>query len=181
VDLLPGEAEVRGLLALVLAQHARRAARVVGGELVTLEEQDRSRWDRAAIAEAEALAPPPRGPYAVQAHLALVHDRTERAEDTDWRRIVALYDRLPPTPVVALNRAVAVGMAEGPDAGLRAVAAVAAEPVLRDSHLLPAVRADLLQRAGRTDEARTELARAAALAPTEAERHQLSGRGARLA
>ncbi|QIG42933.1 RNA polymerase subunit sigma-24 [Nocardioides anomalus] len=176
VDLLPDEEEARGLLALMLAQHARRHARVVDGELVTLEDQDRSRWDLSAIGEAEALAPPPRGPYAVQAHLALVHDRAARAADTDWSRAVALYDLLPPTPVVTLNRAVAVGMALGPEAGLSALEAVADEPALRESHLLPAVRADLLQRLGRVAEARDELERAAALAPTAAERRQLLAR-----
>ena len=120
VELMPDADEPRGLLALMLLQHARRDARLVDGELVTLEHQDRSRWDPAMIAEALALTGPDgeRGPYRVQADLAAVHARAPRAEDTDWPAVVELYDELldlHPSPVVALNRAVAVGMAHGPE------------------------------------------------------------------
>ena len=121
---MPDEDEVRALLALMLAQHARRDARLVDGELVTLEHQDRSRWDREAVAEALSLTMPHGrvpGPYRLQAELALTHLRAEHADDTDWRRIVRLYERLldlHPSPVISLNRAIAVGMAESPAAGL---------------------------------------------------------------
>jgi RNA polymerase sigma-70 factor (ECF subfamily) len=181
-DLMPGEDEARALLALMLAQHARRDARLVDGELVTLELQDRTRWQRAEVEVALSLATPPEGlpgdpgPYRLQAELALTHLRAATAEDTDWRRIVQLYDRLlalHPSPVVALNRAVAVGMAEGPAAGLVLLDRLAEDPSLADLHLLPAARADLLARAGRTDDARAEADRAEALAPTAQERRQL--------
>ena len=186
-ELLPDEDEARGLLALMLAQHARRAARLVDGELVTLEHQDRSRWDRTAVAEALSLAMSPGvepGGYRLQAELALTHLRAAGAEDTDWPRIVGLYERLldlHPSPVVALNHAVAVGMAEGPAAGLVVLDRLAAEPALAGLHLLPAARADLLARAGRDAEAVTELDRAIALAPTEQERRQLAARRTDLA
>jgi RNA polymerase sigma-70 factor, ECF subfamily len=182
VDLMPDEDEARGLLALMLAQHARRAARRVDGELVTLEHQDRSRWDRAAVDEALSLTMPPGrvpGGYRLQAELALTHLRAAAAEDTDWRRIVRLYERLlelHPSAVVALNHAVAVGMAEGPAAGLLLLDELADHPVLQELHLLPAARADLLLRAGMDAEAVAELDRAIALAPTEPERRQLTQR-----
>jgi len=185
-DLIPDEDEVTALLALMLAQHARRDARLVDGELVTLEHQDRSRWDRTAVDEAVALTMPPGrvpGPYRLQAELALTHLRAADAADTDWRRIVRLYERLldlQPSPVVALNRAVAVGMAEGPAAGLLLLDDLAAHPALQGLHLLPAARADLLARAGRNDEAVAELHRAMALAPTDEERRQLAKRGTEL-
>ena len=185
-DLMPDEDEVTALLALMLAQHARRHARLVDGELVTLEHQDRSRWDRAAVAEAVALTMPHGrvpGPYRLQAELALTHLHAQDAADTDWRRIVRLYERLldlQPSPVVALNRAVAVGMAEGPAAGLLLLDDLAAHPALQGLHLLPAARADLLARAGRNDEAVAELDRAIALAPTGEERRQLARRGTEL-
>ena len=156
---MPDSDETRALLALMLLQHARRDARTVDGELVTLEEQDRSRWDAAMIDEALALAgrgPDGRGPYRLQAELAAVHATAPDAADTDWPRIVRLYDellRLTPSPVVALNRAIAVGMADGPLAGLRALAELEGDPKLAGYHLLPAARADLLARAGRTAEA----------------------------
>ncbi len=186
VELLPGVDEPRGLLALMLLQHARRDARLLDGELVTLEHQDRSRWDSAMIAEALALTGPDgeRGPYRVQADLAAVHARAPRAEDTDWPAVVELYDELldmHPSPVVALNRAVAVGMAHGPDAGLLALDALADERSLRGFHLVPAARGDLLARAGRTTEARAALEQAAALAPTDQEKRQLRRRSAGLA
>ncbi len=185
VALMPDEDEVIGLLALMLAQHARRGARLVDGELVTLEHQDRSRWDREAVAEAMGLVPHGQGagPYRLQAELALTHLRAERAEDTDWRRIVELYGRLldlHPSPVVSLNRAIAVGMAEGPAAGLLLLDDLADHPVLEGLHLLPAARADLLARAGRTEEAVAEVDRALGLAPTDQERRQLERRRAEL-
>ena len=163
----------------MLAQHARRDARLVDGELVTLEHQDRSRWDRGAVAEALSLTMPHGrvpGPYRLQAELALTHLRAEHADDTDWRRIVRLYERLldlHPSPVISLNRAIAVGMAESPAAGLLLLEDLAEHPALQGLHLLPAARADLLARAGRTEEAVAEAERAIALAPTEQERRQL--------
>jgi RNA polymerase sigma-70 factor (ECF subfamily) len=179
VDLMPDEDEVRALLALMLAQHARRDARLVDGELVTLEHQDRSRWDRDAADEALGLTMPHGrvpGPYRLQAELALTHLRADQAGDTDWRRIVRLYQRLldlDPSPVVSLNRAIAVGMAESPAAGLLLLDDLADHPALQGLHLLPAARADLLARAGRTEEAVAELDRALALAPTDQERTQI--------
>ncbi len=178
-ELMPDEDEVRALLALMLAQHARRDARLVDGALVTLEHQDRSRWDHEAVAEALSLTIPPGrvpGPYRLQAELALTHLRAEHADDTDWRRIVRLYERLlelHPSPVISLNLAIAVGMAESPAAGLLLLDDLADHPALRGLHLLPAARADLLARAGRTEEAWAEAERAIALAPTEQERRQL--------
>jgi RNA polymerase sigma-70 factor, ECF subfamily len=184
VELMPDSDEVRGLLALMLIQHARRGARLVGDELVTLEDQDRSRWDTDAISEALSLSHPPdseRGPYRIQADLAAVHAVSLDAASTDWLRIVAFYDELMavhPSPVVALNRAVAVGMSDGPLAGLDALERVA--PELPDFHLVAAARADLLARAGRTAEARVEFDRAIDLAPSEPERRQLTRRRAQL-
>jgi RNA polymerase sigma-70 factor (ECF subfamily) len=180
VELLPDADEARGLLALMLLQHARRAARVVDGELVTLEDQDRSRWDTDAIGEALDLVAGPapgRGAYRIQADLAAVHATALDAGSTDWLRIVALYDELlavHPSPVVALNRAVAVGMSDGPHAGLATLDAIGDD--LPDVHLVPAVRGELLARAGRVAEAQAELTRAIALAPSEAERSQLARR-----
>jgi RNA polymerase sigma-70 factor (ECF subfamily) len=180
VELMPDSDEARGLLALMLLQHARRAARVVDGELVTLEDQDRSRWDVDAITEAlslDARTGTERGPYRIQADLAAVHATALDAASTDWLRIVALYDELMaihPSPVVALNRAVAVGISDGPLAGLRALDATA--PQLPDFHLVPAARGELLARAGRPAEARHEFDRAIELAPTEQERRQLTRR-----
>jgi RNA polymerase sigma-70 factor (ECF subfamily) len=181
-DLMPDEDEVTALLALMLAQHARRDARLVDGQLVTLEHQDRSRWDRAAVDEALSLTMPHGrlpGPYRLQAELALTHLRAEHADDTDWGRIVRLYGwllDLNPSPVISLNRAIAVGMADSPAAGLTLLDDLADHPALQGLHLLPAARADLLARAGRTDEAVAELDQALALAPTEQERTQLTKR-----
>ena len=176
--LLPGEPEPAGLLALMLLHHARSAARAgAEGELVLLADQDRARWDRQAIASALPLvdraltARHPPGPYALQAAIAAVHAQAARPEDTDWRQIAALYGELAraqPTPVVELNRAVAVAMAEGPDAGLALIDGVAG--ALEGYHLLHAARADLLRRGGRADEAARAYRRALALAANGAER-----------
>jgi RNA polymerase sigma-70 factor, ECF subfamily len=182
VELLPDADEPRGLLALMLLQHSRRDARLVDGELVTLEHQDRSRWDRRAIEEALALTtlpPAGRGPYRLQAELAAVHATAPDAAGTDWRAVVGLYDELlalHPSPVVELNRAIAVGMADGPDAGLAVLDSLAGNGSLRGFHLLHAARGDLLARAGRVAEAGAELEDAARLAPTEQERRQLRRR-----
>ena len=182
VRLLPYSDESRALLALMLLQHARRDARTVHGELVTLEEQDRSRWDRAMIDEALALlawSAGNRGPYRVQAELAAVHATAQDAAATDWTRIVRLYEELlelVPSPVVALNRAIAVGMADGPLTGLAALDELGDEPRLAGYHLLPAARADLLARAGQQPDAIRVLEQAIALAPTEPERRQLTRR-----
>lgn len=179
VGLLP-EPEARGLLALMLLQHARSAARVdAAGDLVPLEEQDRSRWDAGEIAEGLGLLAAPvsaRGPYRVQAEIQAVHARAASPAETDWRRILARYDELPPTPFVALNRAIALGMAEGPQAGLDALAHLAASGTLVGYHLLPASRADLSRRAGRTPDALAFYTEALALAPTGAERRYLERR-----
>ncbi len=185
VELMPREPEVLGLLSLMLLHDARRPARVDrAGELVTLEDQDRSRWDAVAIAEGRALLEAALrldhpGPYQVQAAIAACHAAAPTAAATDWPRIAALYGRLAemvPTPVVLLNRAVAVGMADDPAAGLRLVEALEADAQLRDYHLLPATRADLLRRLGRLDEAAAAYREALRLAPTDAERRFLTRR-----
>ena len=187
VELMPDSDESRGLLALMLLHNARRDARTVGGKLVTLEQQDRSRWDTSAIAEALALAQPPgtlRGSYRIQADLATLHATARNAANTDWPAMVSLYDELlelVPSPVVALNQAIAVGMSDGPLAGVAALDDLAAEPRLRNSHLLPAARADLLARAGLTAEAVRALDQAVPLARTDQERRQLLRRRAELA
>lgn len=184
---LPEEAEVHGLLALMEIQASRLPARVdASGQPILLMEQDRGRWDRllirrglAALEHAEAL-PGPLGAYTLQAAIAACHARAAVA-DTDWARIAALYDALAqvvPSPVVALNRAVAVGMAFGPAAGLELVEALAAEPALKTYHLLPAVRGDLLAKLDRIEEARAEFARAAELAQNARERALLLARAA---
>ncbi|WP_327188732.1 RNA polymerase sigma factor [Streptomyces xinghaiensis] len=183
-NLMPGEPEVHGLLALLEFQASRIAARTgPGGEPVLLADQDRSRWNRMLILRgAEALLRAGRGPYSVQAAIAACHARAVRYEDTDWAAIAALYGRLlelAPSPVVELNRAVAVSMAEGPEAGLRLVDALVAEPVLRGYHLLPSVRGDLLARLGRDEEARAEFGRAASLTRNARERELLLARAAR--
>jgi len=184
VGLLPDEPEPRGLLALMLLHEARRATRLRDGVLVPLEDQDRSRWDGALIAEGvatldEAIATGRAGAYQVQAAIAACHATAPDAASTDWRQIAALYDRLArlaPSPVVDLNRAVAVAMTDGLDAGLTLVDALAASGRLAGYHLLPATRADLLRRAGRTAEARVAYEQALGLAPTDAERRFLAGR-----
>ena len=184
VGLMPGEPEPRGLLALMLLHEARRATRTRDGVLVTLEHQDRSRWDRALIDEGvatlDAALPLARtGPYQVQAAIAACHAGAPDAASTDWPQIAALYARLAqlaPSPVVDLNRAVAVAMADGIPAGLRMVDEVAASGLLDGYHLLPATRADLLRRAGSVVEAKDAYEQALELAPTEAERRYLAGR-----
>jgi RNA polymerase sigma-70 factor, ECF subfamily len=180
--LLPDEPEAAGLLALMLLHDARRDTRVdAGGELVTLERQDRSRWHAGQIAEGVAvldagLRSGVAGPYLVQAAIAACHATARRPEDTDWHRIAALYGelvRLMPWPVIELNRAVAVGMAEGPAAGLALVDALTG---LDGYYLLPATRADLLRRLGRTGEAASAYRAALDLATTEPERRYLARR-----
>jgi RNA polymerase sigma-70 factor (ECF subfamily) len=190
VDRLPDQAEVRGLVALMLLHDARRPARIdAAGDLVLLEDQDRARWNRAQIDKAlpmveRALGGRPVGPYAVQAAIAAVHARAGTAADTDWRQIAALYAVLisvAPSPVVALNRAVAVAMADGLAAGLALLDRLAAGGELARYHLLPAARADLLRRMGRPDEAATAYREAHALATNEAERRFLARRLSELA
>jgi RNA polymerase sigma-70 factor (ECF subfamily) len=182
--LIPDEPESRGLLALLLLQHARRAARTdAAGDLVTLEDQDRSRWDQELIDEGLAIvdAGPGDGPYRLQAAIAACHDRAPRPEDTDWPRIASLYDeleRVRPSPVVSLNRAVAVAMADGPDAGLRLLDPLADD--LDRYHHFHAARADLLRRAGRDPEAVAAYDRALALVANDTERRYLERRRAAL-
>jgi RNA polymerase sigma-70 factor, ECF subfamily len=185
VELMPVAAEARALLALMLLQDARREARVgPDGEVILLEEQDRSRWDRPAIREGLALvegtlrsAFP--GPYALQAAIAGVHAQSARAEATDWTQIAALYtllDELYPSPVVALNKAVAIAMVAGPAEGLRRIEALAAGGALADYHLLPAARADLLRRLGRLSEAAAAYRQALALVGNQSDRRFLQRR-----
>jgi predicted RNA polymerase sigma factor len=187
-QLVPGEAEVHGLVALMELHASRLHARVgPSGEPILLLDQDRARWDQlllhrglAALVRAEALKQP-LGPYALQAAIAGCHARARTARETDWTGIVALYDALAQitqSPVVELNRAVAVSMAFGPAAGLELVDALVNEPALASYHLLPSVRADFLVKLGRLDEARKELQRAAALAQNTRERELLLARAA---
>ncbi|MCT7659041.1 RNA polymerase sigma factor [Mycobacterium deserti] len=184
VRLMPQEPEPGGLLALMLLHEARRATRTHDGVLVTLEHQDRSRWDQSLIREGvqtleQALAVSRAGPYQLQAAIAACHATAPDVASTDWPQIAALYRelaRLAPSPVVDLNRAVAVAMAEGIPAGLAHVDEIAASGRLDGYHLLPATRADLLRRAGRTAEAKAAYEEARRLAPTDAERRYLSGR-----
>ena len=183
--LLPDRAEPPALLALLLLHDSRRAARTTpDGDLVLLEDQDRTRWDHAQIAEGlslveRALRRSPPGPYALQAAIAAVHARAPRAADTDWRQITALYALLLqrfPSPVVALNHAVAVAMSEGPAAGLRLLDSLAARGELSSYHLLPAARADLLRRLGRDEEAAAAYREAIKLTTNAAERRFLERR-----
>jgi RNA polymerase sigma-70 factor (ECF subfamily) len=177
--LMPNEPEVAGLLALMLLHDSRRAARVgAGGELIVLEEQDRSKWDRAEIDEGlarldAALRLNRAGAYQVQAAISALHAQADRSEATDWRQIARLYRRLldlNPSPVVELNRAVAVAMVEGPEAGLRLLDRLEAIGALPGYHYLPASRADLLRRAGRLEEARSAYEQALRLTENAAER-----------
>ncbi len=186
--LAPKEPEVHGLVALMEIQASRSRARVgPGGEPVLLLDQDRGRWDQllirrglAALERAEELGGA-EGPYALQAAIAACHARARTPEATDWVRIAALYERLAaitPSPVVELNRAVAVAVAFGPAAGLEIVEALTAEPALENYYLLPSVRGDLLAQLGRSAEARTEFERAAGLTRNGRERTLLLGRAA---
>jgi RNA polymerase sigma factor (sigma-70 family) len=190
--LAPQESEVWGLAALMELHASRAAARIdAQGRPVLLTDQDRSRWDRllirrglTALERAEGLAVQanhPLGPYALQAGIAACHARAPEATATDWNRIVALYDalaQLSPSPVVQLNRAVAVSMAVGPGAALQIVDALRSDPALQNYQWLPSVRADLLAKLGRNDEARAEWMRAASLAQNERERALLLDRAA---
>jgi RNA polymerase sigma factor (sigma-70 family) len=183
-ELMPEEPEVHGLAALLEFQASRIAARTgPEGEPVLLADQNRSKWNRMLIHRGiDALSRAGQGPYAVQAAIAAHHARASCYEDTDWASIAVLYGRLmtlTPSPVVELNRAVAVSMAQGPAAGLELVDALAAEPALKDYHLLPSVRGDLLERLGRREEARAEFAKAASLTRNEPERELLLERAAR--
>jgi predicted RNA polymerase sigma factor len=185
-ELAPGEPEVHGLVALMEIQASRAAARTrPTGEPILLLDQDRSRWDQllirrglAALQRAERLGAA-RGPYVLQASIAACHARARVAAETDWAAIVTLYGelaRLTPSPVVELNRAVAVSMASGPAAALPLVEAIASEPALKNYHLLPSVRGDLLVKLGRFGEARPEFERAASLTRNARERDLLLGR-----
>jgi RNA polymerase sigma factor (sigma-70 family) len=186
--LAPGEPEAHGLIALLEIQASRLGARLgPDGEPILLLDQDRSRWDPllivrgvAALKRAEEL-PDPLGPYGLQAAIAACHGRALEAEETDWVRIAALYEALAaiaPSPVVELNRSVAVGMAFGPEVGLAHLERIATDPALRDYHLLPSVRGDLLARLGRDEEAAAEFRRAAGLTENEPERALLLRRAA---
>jgi RNA polymerase sigma factor (sigma-70 family) len=187
-ELDPEDAEVHGLVALMEIQASRLRARTgPSGEAVRLADQNRALWDRlliqrglAAIARA-ARIPGGRGSYLLQAEIAACHARAGSVDETDWERIASLYEELArasPSPVVELNRAVAVGMAFGPAAGLEVLEPLSAEPALADYHLLPAVRGDLLAKLGRRDEARAEFERAAALTKNARERNLLLERAA---
>ncbi|MFG2475326.1 RNA polymerase sigma factor [Streptomyces fagopyri] len=186
-ELMPKEPEVHGLVALLELQESRAAARTgPSGAPVLLRDQNRRRWNRllirrgfAALARANAVTTGAPGPYALQAAIAASHAQAYTYEDTDWRQIATLYGLLAarsPSPVVELNRAVAVSMTEGPGPALAIVDTLAAEPALRGYHLLPSVRGDLLARLGRTREARAEFERAAGLARNERERELLEAR-----
>jgi RNA polymerase sigma-70 factor, ECF subfamily len=181
--LVPEEAEAHGLVALMEIQASRAKARVnAEGEPILLLDQDRARWDQllihrglAALDRAERLDGP-RGSYAIQAAIAACHARARVSEDTDWGRIAALYGELAevaPSPIVELNRAVAVGMARGPAAGLEIVDPLVRDPALENYHLLPSVRGDLLRKLGRMDEARAEFERAASITRNARERNLL--------
>jgi RNA polymerase sigma-70 factor (ECF subfamily) len=185
-ERVPDNAEVHGLVALMELHSSRARARIgPSGEPILLLDQDRSRWDQllvhrglAALVRAEALASP-LGPYALQAAIAACHAQARTADETDWKRIVALYDALVQTtqsPLVELNRAVAVSMAFGPAAALELIDALIDEPALRQYHLLPSVRGDLLSKLGRVDEAHKEFGRAAAMAQNVRERELLLAR-----
>ena len=181
--LVPGEAEVHGLVALMEIQASRAKARVnASGQPILLLDQDRGRWDRllinrglAALERAERLGGM-RGPYAIQAAIAACHARARSGEETDWERIAELYGELGevvPSPVVELNRAVAVGMARGPAAGLELVDPLVSDPALENYHLLPSVRGDLLKKLGRRAEARAEFERAASITRNVREKNLL--------
>jgi RNA polymerase sigma-70 factor (ECF subfamily) len=185
VELMPHETEANALLALLLLHDSRRDARIgVDGDLLLLDEQDRSRWDRASIDEGlarveRALRGGRAGPYALQAAIAAVHAEAATPAETDWRQIAALYEvllRVAPSPVVELNRAVAVAMAFGPERALPLLDGLAARGALKGYHLLPAARADLLRRLGRYPEAAAQYHAALALTTMEPERRFLERR-----
>ena len=187
-ELMPSEADVHGLVALMEIQASRIAARTLrDGTPVPLFEQNRARWDRmlierglVALKRGEALGRTS-GPYLLQAGIAACHARARTSEDTDWRQIVALYDQLAattPSPIIELNRAVAISFAHGPAAGLAIVDELVSLPALEGYHLVPAVRADFLSRLGRKDDARAELERAASLTRNDRERALLLARAA---
>ena len=187
VGLVPKESEVHGLVALMELQASRTAARTArDGTPILLLDQNRGRWDRIliqrgllALSLSEAIADGAYGPYSAQAAIAACHARAGAPEDTDWARIAALYEglaKLRPSPVIELNRGVAVGMAFGPAAGLEIVDAIAADPALKDYHLLPSVRGDLLEKLGRHEEARAEFERAAGMTENARERALLLDR-----
>ena len=189
-ELAPREPEVHGLVALMEIQASRLGARTApDGAPILLLDQNRARWDQllirrglAALTRAERLGEE-RGPYVLQAAIAACHARARAADQTDWSRIAALYGELAermPSPVIELNRAVAVSMAQGPQAGLALVDALTAEPTLKNYHLLPSVRGDFLKKLGRTAEARVEFERAAALTQNARERKLLLDRAAAL-
>jgi RNA polymerase sigma-70 factor (ECF subfamily) len=184
MELLP-EAEVIGLVALMLLQESRHAARTSpGGDIVLLEDQDRTRWNREQIAEGSALirralSSGQAGPYTLQAAIAAVHAEAPTAADTDWRQIAGLYDvllRVEPSPIVELNRAVAIAMRDGPAAGLALIDAILSRGDLADYHLAHSARAELCRRLGRTADARDAYERALALARQEPERRFLNQR-----
>jgi len=186
VGLVPGEPEAHGLVALMEIQASRANARVgASGEPILLLEQDRAKWDRllihrglAALKRSEALASA-RGPYTIQAAIAACHARARTGEETDWARIATLYRELAqiaPSPVVELNRAVAVSMASGPGEGLELIDALKDDPALKNYHLLPSVRGDLLKKLGRFEEARIEFERAASITRNARERNLLLDR-----
>ena len=187
-ELTPQESEVHGLVALMEIQASRAKARVdATGQPVLLLDQDRGRWDRMLIGRGLAALERARsvseslGPYALQASIAACHARARTAEETDWRRIASLYDelaRVAPSPVVELNRAVAIGMAFGPARGLEIADGLLSEPTLKSYYLLPSVRADLLEKLGRFDEASAEFERAASMTRNTRERGLLLGRAA---
>jgi RNA polymerase sigma-70 factor, ECF subfamily len=189
-ELLPGRAAITGLLALMLLHDARRAARATSaGDIVLLEDQDRSRWDQVQIAEGLTLvertlrAPGRPSAYAVQAAIAALHARARHHQETDWPQIVGLYEvllRLEPSPVIALNHAAAVSMVDGPARSLDLIDALIARGELAGYHLLPSVRANLLNRLGRRDEARHAYAEALDLAKLEPERRLIARRLAEL-
>ena len=185
-QLLPGESEVYGLLALMELQASRTAARrASNGEAVLLPDQDRSLWDyaqiergMAALGQAQKLGGGAEN-YALQAAIAACHARARTPEETDWRRIVLLYDALldvRPSPIVALNRAIALGMAQGPAAGLAAVDRLTTDPALAGYHLLPSVRGDLLTKLGRFTEARQQIQRALSMTQNVREQRLLTER-----
>jgi len=189
VELMPSEAEVLGLLALMLLHDARRTARVsLDGELVPLEEQDRTQWIRAQIDDGcqqldHAMRLKRPGPYQIQAAIAALHGRAATPEETDWRQIAALYGALArhrPSPIVELNRAVAIAMADGPRAGLARLEQLEGDGTLAEYHLLPAARADLLRRDGQHADAARAYRRAIELAHNDKERRYLERRLAQL-